>query len=87
MGDEKEGPFKVVQSIGTPRGGFQYSIVKQSKTDVFLQVVIPDAGLGETARTVCNLLNKNHRMLEENRLAYEAELEVTNDNEARGTDG
>lgn len=39
----------------------KYSIVKQEKNDVFLREIIPDAGSGETARTVCNLLNKNHK--------------------------
>lgn len=61
MADEKEGPYKVVQKLVGYRESLQYAIVKQEKNDVFLQELIPNVGTGETARIVCNLLNKEHK--------------------------
>ena len=70
MADEKEGPFKVVQELSRdPRVPLRYRIVKVLKDGApnFLQEVVPDAGTGETARTLCNLLNREQKRLEAER--------------------
>jgi len=60
MGDEVEGPYSVVAKLRDLREKPAYSIAIQKK-GAFQQEVIPDAGSGETARQVCNLLNKNFK--------------------------
>lgn len=60
MGDEKEGPYKVVSKLVGPRETPKYSIVMHKNHESFMTEVIPDAGTGPVARSVCNLLNKNH---------------------------
>lgn len=65
MGDEKEGPYKVVSKLVKYGESLRYSIVKQEKNDVFLREIVPDAGEGSSARTICNLLNKDHKRREE----------------------
>lgn len=61
MPDEKEGPYKVLM-VGLP--GYstpaKFAIAKQQKQDKYMVIHIPDVGSAETARTVCNLLNKDH---------------------------
>lgn len=70
MADEV-GPYKVVANLVSPKDRFRYSIVCQNQyKSSFFQEVIPDAGDSQTARKVCNLLNKNHRE-EEDRNAKE----------------
>lgn len=60
MGDEKEGPYKVVATLSKDRlDATRYMIVEQHRNDVFLRVLIPDSGSGETSRKVCNMLNKD----------------------------
>lgn len=86
MGDEKGGPYKVVSKMVSAREAPHYSIVKQSGTDAFLQETVPNAGNGETARTVCNLMNKDWKRKQEEwarqqaEWAENAEREVTDDN-------
>jgi len=63
--DEKEGPFVLVRNIASSSSGFTYSIAEKQKKPVggfpFYQVVVPNAGTGETARQLCNLLNKAYK--------------------------
>ena len=77
MADEKEGPYKVVSKFNPHPKPLVYSIVIQ-KRGSFLQEVIPDAGTGETARQVCNLLNKNFKDQAES-VYGEDWKEITND--------
>jgi len=75
--DEKEGPFKVVGRLSQdPRVPTQYMIVVQERNDLFLREIIPNAGTGETARQMCNLLNKDWR---EKRAAEAFTQEVLDD--------
>ena len=85
MGDEKEGPYKVVAKLR--RGGSveTYSIAMEHKNG-YLKEVVPDAGEGQFARHICNLLNKQHKMLTDNAKAFE-EFGETDDNSTRETDG
>lgn len=72
MGDEEKGPFKVVAHLVKYGESLRYSIVKQERNDLFLREMVPDAGDGDMARTVCRLLNKNWQVAQE-ALAKEAE--------------
>lgn len=71
MDDELEGPYKVVAPIG---GGVTmvidgvatkssqrpiYRIVKEDRR--VLKEIVPDAGSAQTARNLCNLLNKQYK--------------------------
>ena len=77
MGDEKEGPYKVVApALYDGRDKARYSIVKKHGNEMFFREVVPDAGDAQTARHICNLLNKN----------WKEKLEVTDD-ETAGADG
>jgi hypothetical protein len=62
MADEQEGPYKVMM-VGLP--GYstpaKFAIAVQKKHDKFMVIYIPDVGTAETARKVCNLLNKEHK--------------------------
>lgn len=60
MGDEKEGPYKVVSKLVPARAEPKFSIVMQKNHESFMTEIIPDAGTGSYARLVCNLLNKEH---------------------------
>ena len=74
--DEKEGPYKVVGLLARdPRVAQRFMIVIQEKNDRFERELIPDVGTGDTARLVCNLLNKEWRM----RQAREEMEEVQSD--------
>lgn len=67
MGDEFEGPFKLLAKLR--RGGVveSYSIARETKEGrgVTLKEIVPDAGEGQTARHICNLLNKEWREKQE----------------------
>lgn len=79
MGDEKEGPYKVVQAIAkSHREGPRYSIVMQGNHSAYLQEVVPDAGDGMMARTLCNLLNR-HANRPQSDLAVLSDRMVEND--------
>lgn len=82
MGDEKEGPYKVVAKLTGYRETTKYTIVEQQKHDVFLREIVPDAGTGETARQLCNLLNKEQKVRDAEWLAAQQE-EVARDEAER----
>lgn len=91
MADEKDGPYKVIAHIRreSQRGGVvdSYSIAMTQKTG-YLKEVVPDAGDGQTARHICNLLNREHKMLADNRAAFASELgETDGTEEPRASDG
>lgn len=73
--DEMEGPYKVVGHLHNARETGKYSIVMEQKGGIpYFTEIIPDVGTSETARTVCNLLNKEHkRIQQEITLAEKAE--------------
>ena len=79
--DEIAGPYKVVSKLVGAREPLKYSIVRQHRNDVFLQEIVPDAGVGDTARQICNLLNREHKMLLDNRAAIASELGETDGTE------
>lgn len=60
MADEKEGPYKVVAKLVAARDPHKYSIVVEQKQG-FYRELVPDAGEAQTARQLCNFLNKHHR--------------------------
>jgi hypothetical protein len=71
--DEREGPYKVVQSLSTShRDAPVYSIAYQRKSDVFFSTIIPNVGNGDTARKVCNLLNKEAKRMTEEAMEFDA---------------
>lgn len=62
--DEKEGPYVLVRNITSSSTAFTYSIAEKVKKQgpfPFYQLIVPNAGDGETARTLCNLLNKAYK--------------------------
>lgn len=61
MADEKSGPYKVVSKLVSASDPHKYSIVLQKAHGAFFIEVIPDAGMAETARDICNLLNKRYK--------------------------
>lgn len=61
MGDEQTGPYKILSNRGGYVKGQQFAIIFQRKNDNFFVVVVPDAGDAEMSRTLCNLLNRDHR--------------------------
>lgn len=60
MGDQKEGPYKVVISLTYYPGNPTFSIAVEQKGGA-LKTLVPDAGEAQTARQLCNFLNKHHR--------------------------
>jgi hypothetical protein len=83
MADEQEGPYKVVSRYNPHPRPLSYSIVLQ-KRGSFFQEVIPDAGTGETARQVCNLLNKSFK--EQAEAIYGENWKEITDDAANGPD-
>lgn len=90
MADEKEGPYKVVAKLVAARDPHKYSIVVEQKQGFFRELV-PDAGEAQTARQLCNFLNKHHRQvlqgLETGEGWPEEFGEVSNGNEVEGAAG
>lgn len=77
--DENDGPYKLVAKLR--RGGSveSYSIAKETREGIvnktiYLREIVPDAGEGQNARHICNLLNKEWRMQQRKN-----ELEVIHD--------
>ncbi|QCG77572.1 hypothetical protein SEA_DIZZYRUDY_77 [Microbacterium phage DizzyRudy] len=77
--DENDGPYKLVAKLR--RGGAveSYSIAKETREGIrnqtiYLREIVPDAGEGQNARHICNLLNKEWRMQQRKN-----ELEVIHD--------
>lgn len=75
--DEKEGPYKLIRNIANSSDPFVYSIAKQEKEGrPFFQIVVPNAGTGETARLLCNLLNKNYKEKADDEPDHDPEADV-----------
>lgn len=86
MSDVKEGPYKVLSKLVSAREPYRYSIVFQEKRDTFMSEIVPDAGLGETARLICNLMNiRYNNRAEDGRKQYE--METTDENTDRDVAG
>lgn len=86
--DENDGPYKLVAKLR--RGGVveAYSIAKETREGIgrnptiYLKEIVPDAGEGQNARHICNLLNKEWRMQQRKN-----EIEEVLNDEASGVDG
>jgi hypothetical protein len=61
MGDELEGPYKVLITQRVYPAPPKYSIAVQWKRESVLKLYIPDAGNAEQARHICNLLNRDFK--------------------------
>lgn len=60
MSDVKKGPYKIVAKLR--RGGAveSYSLCIEHKNG-YLKEIAPDVGDGQTARMICNLMNRQYK--------------------------